>query len=253
MCASSSWKIARIVDRGKVAAGHAPVAHRLRHAAHQLPHPGLPLRRPNLPVQVLRGHNVGRRHRPVHRHLHVLLLKDRVALGVGDRRGPPLPLHLVVGRNALLGKTAGKGQSLLGVGGLEGSGWKSVDGPRSWESSRSAKIGETTPQSRRNDSLEVGPGATSQTNGKRGLESTAEFSSLSGSRRVVTPEFRYNPFTAADEKIPLSMVHVNKKPQYLVFCLHFRHLPSKHGHLPVESSKDPCADADFSLQNLPQI
>jgi hypothetical protein len=29
--------------------------------------------------------------------------------------------------------------------------------------------------------------------------------------------FRYNLFTAADEKIPLSVVHVNNKPQYLVF------------------------------------
>jgi hypothetical protein len=33
-------------------------------------------------------------------------------------------------------------------------------------------------------------------------------------------DFRYNPFTAADEKIPLSMVHVNIKPQHLVFSLH---------------------------------
>ena len=29
---------------------------------------------------------------------------------------------------------------------------------------------------------------------------------------------RYSPFTAADEKIPLSMVRVNNKPQHLVFC-----------------------------------
>jgi hypothetical protein len=27
----------------------------------------------------------------------------------------------------------------------------------------------------------------------------------------------YNPLTAADEKIPLPVVHVNNKPQYLVF------------------------------------
>ncbi len=50
-----------------------------------------------------------------------------------------------------------------------------------------------------------------------------------GCRRDLTPVFRYNPVTAADEKIPLSMVHVNTKPQYLVFCLLLRHLDSKYG------------------------
>jgi hypothetical protein len=37
-----------------------------------------------------------------------------------------------------------------------------------------------------------------------------------------SPVFSYNPFTAADEKIALSMVHVNSKPQHLVFSLHSR-------------------------------
>jgi len=50
-----------------------------------------------------------------------------------------------------------------------------------------------------------------------------------------------SPFTAADEKIPLSVVRVNKKPQHLVFSCHFAHLLSKHRHLPVESFKAPCA------------
>ena len=45
---------------------------------------------------------------------------------------------------------------------------------------------------------------------------------------VLTPVFRYNPVTAADEKIPLSMVHVNSKPQYLVFCLPLPHPDSKY-------------------------
>jgi hypothetical protein len=39
--------------------------------------------------------------------------------------------------------------------------------------------------------------------------------------------FHYNLFNAADEKIPLSVGHVNKKPQHLVFCLYSPHLPSK--------------------------
>ena len=50
-----------------------------------------------------------------------------------------------------------------------------------------------------------------------------------------------SPFTAADEKIPLSVVRVNNKPQHLVFCCHFAHPLSKHRHLPVESFKQPCA------------
>jgi hypothetical protein len=50
-------------------------------------------------------------------------------------------------------------------------------------------------------------------------------------------KFLYSPITAADEKIPLSMVRVNKKPQHIVFCLHSPHQFSKSRHLPVESSK----------------
>ena len=59
-------------------------------------------------------------------------------------------------------------------------------------------------------------------NGKRGSENYREFSSLSGLPAALHAELRYNPFTAADEKIPLSVVHVNNKPQYLVFCCTFR-------------------------------
>lgn len=66
-----------------------------------------------------------------------------------------------------------------------------------------------------------------------------ELSSLSGFFSVVASNYRYNLFTAADEKIPLSVVRVNKKPQYLVFSLHFPHQPAKYGQLPVESSKKP--------------
>jgi hypothetical protein len=51
---------------------------------------------------------------------------------------------------------------------------------------------------------------------------------------------RNKPFKAADEKVPLSVVLVNKKPQHLVFSAHFRHQLCKQRDLPVESSKDPC-------------
>jgi hypothetical protein len=49
----------------------------------------------------------------------------------------------------------------------------------------------------------------------------------------------YSLLTAADEKIPLPVGHVNKKPQYLVFPAHLRHLHSKQQHLPVESLRNP--------------
>jgi hypothetical protein len=55
------------------------------------------------------------------------------------------------------------------------------------------------------------------------------FTRFRGWRGVLTPVFRYNPFTAADEKIPLSVVHVNTKPQYLVFSSHLPHPVSKYG------------------------
>jgi hypothetical protein len=75
--------------------------------------------------------------------------------------------------------------------------------------------------------LAVGFDATTQS--KRNWEwKTTGFSLLSATRRrILTPGYRYNLFNAADEKIPLSMVHVNKKPQHLVFSLHSRHLPAK--------------------------
>ncbi|MGA8731167.1 MAG: hypothetical protein WB608_20585 [Terracidiphilus sp.] len=49
----------------------------------------------------------------------------------------------------------------------------------------------------------------------------------------------YSPFTAAVEKIPLSVVHVNRKPQHLVFCSHLRALASKFGHSACGKLKRP--------------
>jgi hypothetical protein len=50
-------------------------------------------------------------------------------------------------------------------------------------------------------------------------------------------QVHYNPLTAADEKIALPVVHVNNKPQYLVFSLHLWHPIRKQRQLPVESSQ----------------
>jgi hypothetical protein len=51
-----------------------------------------------------------------------------------------------------------------------------------------------------------------------GIKSTASSLFSAASLWNVHTGNRYNPFKAADEKVPLSVVHVNKKPQYLVFC-----------------------------------
>jgi hypothetical protein len=64
---------------------------------------------------------------------------------------------------------------------------------------------------------------------------------------------RYNPFKAADEKIARSVVQVNLKPQYLVFCLHSRHLFSKQRGLAVESSKRPCRARTWRADFAPDL
>jgi len=61
------------------------------------------------------------------------------------------------------------------------------------------------------------------------------------------PGFLYSPFTAVDEKIPLSMVQVNSKPQYLVFSSHSQLLladsgsgSQKIGQFCCGKRKQPC-------------
>ena len=78
-CTSSSWKIAASSGVAKISARHAPVPHRLRYSRDKLPHARFALRRPHLAMQILSGHDVGRRHRPVGRDLHVFLLKNRLS------------------------------------------------------------------------------------------------------------------------------------------------------------------------------
>jgi len=85
-----------------------------------------------------------------------------------------------------------------------------------------------------------------------GIRNDREFSSLSDSPAALGAGFGYNLFTAADEKVPLSVVPVNKKPQYLVFSNNSPYLVSKHGQLPVESSKAPRAARSWH-PILPQI
>ena len=106
-----------IVEGGGVFGGaevsvfHAPVADGLGHAGHQLTDAGFALVGADLSVQILRGDDVGRGHRPVFRDLDVLLLEDHASLGVGDLSGAKLPLDLVVGRHPGLGEEAAEGQA----------------------------------------------------------------------------------------------------------------------------------------------
>jgi hypothetical protein len=59
-----------------------------------------------------------------------------------------------------------------------------------------------------------------ETGGFEKIAALRKISLSTASPACSTAGFRYNPFTAADEKITLSVVHVNSKPQYLVFSLH---------------------------------
>ena len=65
--------------------------------------------------------------------------------------------------------------------------------------------------------------------------------------------FHYSLFRAADEKIPLSVVRVNNKPQHLVFCWCFAHLLPKQRHLPVESRKWPCLARGCAVCFAPKL
>jgi hypothetical protein len=75
-------------------------------------------------------------------------------------------------------------------------------------------------------------------NGKRGRK-CRDLSSHCGLPEGSAPPIHYNLLTAADEKIPLSVVHVNNKPQYIVFLLQSLHLLRKHGQSSVESLDAP--------------
>ena len=84
----------------------------------------------------------------------------------------------------------------------------------------------------------LGRGSLDNATGKR------ERSNNCGPRQigksVLPPGFLYSPFTAADEKIPLSIGQVNSKPQYLVFSSHLQHPPAKPGQSACGKPEMPC-------------
>jgi hypothetical protein len=89
---------------------------------------------------------------------------------------------------------------------------------------------------------------TSDTGRKWVLVRVPQSARSAGFLRFTAPLI-HSPFTAADEKITLSVVQVNNKPQHLVFCLHFLHPDSKHWDLAVESSKHAVVERPFAFPN----
>ena len=89
---------------GKVAAIDSPVANGLGHPAHQGANSAFAFGGSHGSMQILAGNDVGCGHRPIFRSLYIFLLKDRLALCVGNRRRTQLPLELVVGRCTRLGE-----------------------------------------------------------------------------------------------------------------------------------------------------
>jgi hypothetical protein len=107
-------------------------------------------------------------------------------------------------------------------------------------SQTSAKFGEKLPHYRFDETGAGGELKFSQRPGKDARNTVASAVSTPARRRI-TPGFRYSLFTAAVEKIALSVVRVNTKPQYLVFDVQIPHPASKHWDFRVESSKRPDA------------
>jgi hypothetical protein len=88
----------RILDRLEIVALLAPVGQGVDHPVDQLGDAALAFGRTQLAVEVLAGHDVGSRLRPVGGDFHVTLLKKHLALVVADRGRAQFPLDLVVRR-----------------------------------------------------------------------------------------------------------------------------------------------------------
>jgi hypothetical protein len=75
------------------------------------------------------------------------------------------------------------------------------------------------------------------------------FAAVNGLSAPQAWRLHYSPLKAADEKIPLSMGHVNPKPQYLVFCCHFPHLAFKHRPFACGKRRNAPSATGFSLRS----
>src|ERR671930_1170692 len=100
-----------VFSRAEISAGDTPVANGLGDAADELAHAGLALGGAQLAVEIFAGHDISSGHGPVLGDLHVRLLEDDAAGGVGDLRGTLLPLHRLIRRGARLGEETAEGQA----------------------------------------------------------------------------------------------------------------------------------------------
>ena len=86
---------------GKIAVGDPPVSDRPRHPVDQLAHgilaPSLErvCAMRNIPVEILGNGDFRGERRPGFGHFHIILLKDHLAVVVGDGSIPAVPLDLV--------------------------------------------------------------------------------------------------------------------------------------------------------------
>ena len=106
-----------VFGSAEIALRQTPVANGFGNACHQRAHAAFALRRSQRAMQIFAGDDVGRRHGPVFRNLHVFLLEDHAAFGVGDLSNALLPFDFIVGGDAGLGEQATESQT----GGSPGS------------------------------------------------------------------------------------------------------------------------------------
>src|SRR5208282_1010338 len=100
-----------VFGRLEVALGQSPVANGFGDPGDERADSGFALGRADLAVQVFRGDDVGRGHRPVFGNFDVFLLEDHIALRVGDLSETEIPFEFVVGRDAGLGEEAAEGET----------------------------------------------------------------------------------------------------------------------------------------------
>ena len=107
-CASSSRKFSPSCLGGEVAVVQAPVGDGVDDAMDQFGDAAFALGRAQLAVEIFAGDDVGGGLRPVGGDFDVALLEDDRAFIVADGGGAGFPLHLVVGRLAVVARRAVK-------------------------------------------------------------------------------------------------------------------------------------------------
>ena len=100
-----------VFGSAEVVLGQSPVADSFGNAADELANAGFALRSADFSVQIFRGDDVGRSHRPVFGDFDVFLLENNSTLRVGDLRKALFPFDFVVRRDARLAEETAEGQA----------------------------------------------------------------------------------------------------------------------------------------------